>query len=252
MKLTRPIVFFDIESAGDANVVDASRDRIIEFAAIKFTSFGDAPMKWSFTCNPGIPIVKERSDVHGFTDAMVSDMPPFSFFALRVLDFINGCDLGGFNLFNYDIPLLWEELYRCGTEWDLKGIQVVDVGNIFKKQESRDLSAGVKFYCGREHVGAHGALSDCEATAEILAAQRQRYSDLATMDIGQLAAFSRMDDRVDLAGIIVRNKDGEPVFNTKRNKGIRVTQDVGYAEWMLRSDFSAETKKRIREIIYAD
>lgn len=250
MKLTRPLVFIDAETAGDANSVDPQKDRIVSFAAVKFPDNQDRLTEnFSFVCNPGIPIAAERSAVHGFTDESVKDKPPVMRFLPETLRFIAGCDLAGFNLLNYDVPLLWEECHRNGFTLDLKGVHIIDAGNIFKKKQPRDLTAAVGFYCEHEHEGAHGALSDCLATAEVLEAQIDLYEDLANLSTAELAKLSQMDDRVDLAGVIVRNKDGEAVFNTKRNRGVRVIDDFGYANWMLRSDFSDETKARIQEIL---
>ena len=43
--------------------------------------------------------------------------------------------------------------------------------------------------------------------------------------------------------------DGVAVFNTKRNKGVPVVNDPGYARWMLNADFPQSTKRAIEKII---
>ena len=249
MKLNKPLVVFDIEATG----LEIGKDRIVTMTLAKFTGELNVNSKASeirtFYCNPGIPINPEATEVHGLTDADVSGWLQFSEYSKAVFAFITGCDLAGYNLLNFDVPMLWDELNRCGINWDLKGVNILDAGNIFKKKEPRDLSAAVKFYCFREHTSAHDSKADTISTADVLAAQIACYDDLEKMSVEDLSVFCKMEDRLDLQGIIVRNKNGEPVFNTKRNRGVRVVDDIGYANWMLRSDFPTQTKLVIERIL---
>ena len=57
------------------------------------------------------------------------------------------CDFAGFNSNHFDIPLLIEEFIRAGINFDITGINFVDVQGIFHKMEKRDLTAAYKFYC---------------------------------------------------------------------------------------------------------
>lgn len=243
IKLTKPLAVIDIESTG----VDTQKDRIITFANLLIKP--DAVIDdYEITVNPGIEIPAEATEVHGITNEMVADKKPFSHYAQQIVNDLKDCDLCGFNLLNFDVPLLWEEFYRCGIEWDLAKTSIVDAGNIFKIKEPRDLSAAVKFYCGREHTGAHGAKADVWATRAVLMGQLDRYTDLPGT-IGELAKFSHMDNRVDLAGVIVRNSKGEYCYTHKRVRGVKVKDDPGYANWLLRSDFSAQTKQVVQRIL---
>jgi hypothetical protein len=47
----------------------------------------------------------------------------------------------------------------------------------------------------------------------------------------------------------VRNKEGVPVYAFGKSKDVPVLRDRAYAEWMLRSDFSEQTKLVLRKII---
>ena len=192
----------------------------------------------------------EVVEIHGITNLAARQFPKMERkHAEEILAFVKDCDLCGYNLKNYDVPIAWEEFYRCGVEWNLTGVNIIDVANVFKIREERTLSAAMRFYCGREHDGAHNALGDVAATLAVLDGQLKKYNDLASMDVAALAKYSAMDDRIDLAGVIVRNKDGEAVFNTNRNRGVLVTSDLGYAEWFLRSDFTQNTKAVIRGLL---
>lgn len=244
MKLTRPIIFFDVESTG----TDPAKDKIVKLSALRSSpSIQDAWLNAEF--NPGFKMSDQVIAVHGITNEECELYPPFATHAKAIHGFFKGCDLGGYNLRNFDIPILWEELYRCGIEWDLDGTHVVDVGNIFKLKEPRTLSAAMKFYCGVDHEGAHNAKSDVLATKLVLDGQLKRYADMAEFDVPALAEFSKMDQRIDLAGKIVRDKDGDPSYAFGKCKGMKVSQDTSYAEWMLKSDFTQQTKMKIRKIL---
>lgn len=245
MKLTRPICFLDIEATG----TKPQSDKIVTLDITKLLVEG-APISLTWNFNPGFEMCPEVIAIHGITNEMAATYETLNaVHANEIITMIAGCDLGGFNLRNFDIPILWEELYRVGKILDLAGVHVIDAGNIFKLKERRDLASAMKFYCGREHNEAHNSAGDVAATIDVLEGQLKRYPELAELDVPALAKFSQMDDRVDLAGIIVRNKDGVPVFNTNRNKGVPVKDDIGYAEWFLRSDFPTQTKMVIRGLI---
>lgn len=243
MKFKRPITFFDLEATG----LDTQKDRIVEFAAQYVR--GTSVTSQRTLINPGIPIPPEVTEIHGISDEDVKDAPKFADVAKEIHERMKDCIIAGFNCINFDIPMLWEEFRRCGITWDVEQDAIIDVGNIFKLKNPRDLSAAVSHYCHREHKDAHTALADVEATRDVFMSQLDRHDDLFDMDERGLAEFCKMDRRVDLAGIIALNKDGIPVFNTKRNKGVPVVNDVGYADWILRSDFSENTKLTIEKIL---
>jgi DNA polymerase-3 subunit epsilon len=243
--IERPIAFLDIEGTG----TDVAKDRIVSMHVARIDPSGVVEAEnWMF--NPGVQMSAEVIAIHGITNEQVAGCLPFRDHAKGIHNFIKGCDLGGFNLLNYDVPLLWEEFHRAGIKWNTRGVAIIDVGNIFKKKEERTLSAAVKFYCGRQHTGAHGAEADVEATIDVLDAQLGRYQDLTGMSVEELARFSQFEDRIDLAGKIIRNADGVPVFNFGQHKGTRVMDNKSYAQWMLSKDFSENTKEAIRSLIY--
>jgi DNA polymerase-3 subunit epsilon len=159
LQLDRPLVVFDIESTG----VNARQDRIIELAAIRIETDGTETEK-CWLLNPGVPIPPETTIIHGISDEMVKDCPTFADKAEEIAAFFKDCDLSGFNSDRFDIPCLEEEFARVGMNLGASDRRHVDVQRIYHKREPRDLTAAVKFYCGRDHVGAHGAEADARAT----------------------------------------------------------------------------------------
>jgi DNA polymerase-3 subunit epsilon len=92
LKLTRPICFFDLETTG----TNISKDRIVEISILKVYENNN---KESFTwkVNPGVPIPKETTAIHGISDEDVADEPKFEELAPKINAMIKGCDLAGYN-----------------------------------------------------------------------------------------------------------------------------------------------------------
>lgn len=246
LELTRPIVFFDLETTG----VDPGSDRIVELGFIKVHPSGEKEVK-TRRVNPGRPIPAAATAIHGISDADVADEPSFAQIARSLYTWIEGCDLAGYNSNKFDVPMLVEEFLRAGIEVDLSQIKLVDVQNIFHKKEQRTLAAAHKFYCGTEIENAHSAAADIEATYNVLLAQLERYDDLKG-DVEFLSEFSKMGNFVDFAGRVVRNEQGVAVFNFGKHKG-RAILDVfraepSYYDWMMKGDFTLNTKNVITEI----
>lgn len=246
LNLKNPIAFFDLETTG----LNISKDRIVEIAILKVNVNGSEEKK-CLRVNPGMPIPKESSNIHGITDEDIKDAPLFKEVAKDIAKFIEGCDLGGYNSNRFDIPLLAEEFLRADVDIDMRKRKFVDVQTIFHKMEQRTLSAAYRFYCEKELVGAHGADADTMATYEILKSQLDRYSDLEN-DIASLSEFTTQVKNVDFAGFIALDKNGVEIFNFGKNKGKSVekvlTEQPGYYAWIMNADFPLYTKKVLTEL----
>jgi DNA polymerase-3 subunit epsilon len=246
LQLKRPLAFFDLETTG----VDVAQDRIVEISIIKLNPDGFEETLTELV-NPGMPIPKESSDIHGITDDKVADKPNFKQLASKIKAFIGNADLSGYNCLKFDVPLLVEEFLRNDVDLDMKGRKVVDVQNIFHKMEQRTLVAAYKFYCNGDLANAHSAEADTRATMEVLLAQVDKYDELEG-DVQMLHEFSRRGKAVDFAGHIIENENGEPVFNFGKNKGKTVVEVLkaqpGYYSWMIDAQFPSYTKKVLTEI----
>lgn len=241
LSLHRPLCFFDLETTG-VNVVT---DRIVEIAILKLLPGGNKESK-TWLVNPGIPIPKQASEVHGITDENVAHSPAFKQLAAEIHNYIKDCDLAGFNSDRFDIPLLAEEFMRAEIDFDLKRHKTVDVQTIFHKMEKRTLGAALKFYCDKELINAHSAMADTQATCDVLLAQIEKYSELEN-NISFLSEFSSHKKIVDVAGFIIYNEHNEPAFSFGKHKGKTVDEilekEPGYFGWILNADFPLYTKK---------
>jgi DNA polymerase-3 subunit epsilon len=244
--MTHPLAILDLETTG----TDILNDRIVEIAVVTLHPDGTRTAKVR-RINPERPIPAEATAVHGISDADIATAPRFNQIAASLLQSLEGCDIGGFNVAAFDIPMLYEHFARAGLNWTPDLARVVDAGVVYKVMEPRDLVSAVRFYLGREHVGAHGALADVEATADVIAAQVARYdrfNDFIDPDGDGLRAASRYDEAppVDIGGKLARNAHGELIYAFGKEKGVRVQDNPDYARWMLRSDFPSHTKALLR------
>ena len=259
IKINKPIAFFDLETTG----VNISTDRIIEICVVRVSPPDEKVEIKTFRVNPGMPIPDQSSSIHGIYDKDVADKPTFPEIAQQVFQFMKDCDLGGFNSIRFDIPLLIEEFFRAGIEFDISKRKLIDSQRIFHLMEPRTLSAAYKFYCNRELENAHSAEADTLATYHILKAQIERYADKQVKDAeGKVSVPIKNDmtvlhdfsvgNMVDLAGRMVMSDKGEELFNFGKYKGMKVKdtllKDPMYYDWIMKGDFPQDTKKKLTQI----
>jgi DNA polymerase-3 subunit epsilon len=246
LQLKRPIAFIDLETTG----TNLAIDRIVELAIVKVGVDGSRQTKRKLI-NPLMPIPKASSDVHGITDEMVKDAPTFKQVANEIKQFINHCDLGGYNSNRFDIPMLVEEFLRAGLEFSVDGRKLIDVQRVFHLMEQRTLSAAYRFYCNKTLEGAHGAEVDATATWEILQAQIERYPEIG-MTLESICSFCGEEDLVDFARRFIK-VDCKEVFNFGKHKGRSVEEvlkmEPQYYDWMMKGDFPLHTKQKLTEIM---
>ena len=245
LQLKKPLAFIDLETTG----VNPGTDRIVEIAIVKVLTDGTKSVKCK-RINPGMPIPKPSSDIHGITDEMVKDEPTFKQVAQELKQMLDGCDFAGYNSNRFDIPLLMEEFLRADVDFDMKNRKLLDVQNIFHKMEPRTLTAAYKFYCSKSLDGAHSAEVDATATYEILEAQIKHYSDLGN-NIDSILKVIGEDQVVDFARRFVM-ENGTEVFNFGKFKGRPVSEvlkaEPQYYDWMMKGDFPQHTKQKLTEI----
>ena len=246
LELQRPIAFIDLETTG----INIGTDKIVEIAIVKILPDGSRLVKRKLI-NPQMPIPQASSDVHGITDEMVKDAPTFKQVANEVKQFIENCDMGGYNSNRFDIPMLIEEFSRAGLDFSTDGRKMVDVQKIFHQMEQRTLSAAYKFYCSKTLDGAHSAEVDAQATWEILLAQVERYPNIGTT-VESIVKFTGEDDIVDFARRFVK-VNGIEIFNFGKHKGKAVIEvlkaEPQYYDWMMKGDFAMNTKQKLTEIL---
>lgn len=245
LKLERPLAFFDLETTG----INVATDKIVEISILKVYPNGD---KESVTkrINPGIPIPIGASEVHGIYDTDIANAPLFSEYAPKVEQFLENCDLAGYNSNRFDIPLLVEEMLRADIDINIENRKQVDVQVVFYKNEPRTLTAAYQYYCNKNLDNAHSAEADTNATFEILDAQIAKYNEVEG-DVDFLDEYTTQRKTADLAGRFLYNDKNEVVFNFGKHSGKLLKdilkQEPGYYNWMMKGDFPLYTKRLLQK-----
>lgn len=248
LTLERALVVLDTEATG----TNARSDRIVEIGCVKLHPDGRREV-WVRRINPGMPIPRAATAIHGIRDDDVRDCPPFREIAAELSGFLEGCDLGGYNLSAFDLPALRLEFLRASVPFEISTRRLLDAQRIFFSREPRHLSAAAKFYCAADHDGAHGALADAEMTLRVLGGQLQRYADLprTVAELHELFCAG-MDQDLDPEGRF-RMVKGEPTVNFGRNRGRTLRevsrQEPGFLKWILKGNFSGPVKEIARKFL---
>lgn len=251
IKSEKPLVIFDLEATG----LKISEAQIIAIGALKIDpeSFKVIDNLELFI-NPECELSEDIIALTGITNEKVANAPTFSQVAIKIQEFMLGCDLSGYNLTRFDLPLLAEEFARIDMEWVFpeRTTKIIDTQVIYHVYHPRTLSAALKQYCNKTHDNAHDAMGDAVATCEILAAQLKAHKDLPK-DIDGLHEFSmRGKGMADWSRMLYYDDRAQLRYNFGKYKDELVEDHAGFASWMLQKDFPLNTLNFLREHLYHD
>jgi len=248
LSFQKPIVFIDLESTG----VNPRFDRIIEICLVKVHPDGKEDFFVSLI-NPEITIPQDSIERHGITDADVADKPKFEELAQKIFEFVKDCDVGGFAINRFDLPLLKTEFDRVGISYNYKDLNLIDVMAIYHTLHPRDLKTAYKQYCNKDLENAHRAEADVRATIEVLESQLESHNDLPK-DIQELHKFCNPKDPnwIDADGKFIW-KENKVTFNFGNHAGKTLQEVVkdspDYLSWMINKDFPEDVIKIIKNAL---
>lgn len=244
IKLERPLVFIDIESTGKKKY----QDRIVELTILTINPDGNESC-WTERINPEVPIPAAATKIHGITDDDVKDKPKFRDCVDAIKELLTHCDIAGFGVKNFDLPLLEAEFHRAGAEFSRRSYRILDPMVIYHQKEPRDLTAAYLKYCGKELINSHSSEADARASREVLDCQLDEYTDLPA-DINGLHGFccQQEENLVDIDGKFIW-LEGEVVCGFGKHEGRLLkemaTAELSYLKWMIKNDFSFEVKEML-------
>ncbi len=122
--------------------------------------------------NPERPIERAASEVHGITEAFLTDKPVFKFIAAKLLEYIDGAELVIHNA-PFDVGFLNYEFKRTKQKFPLieERCAIVDTLSIARRKHPGQQNS-LDALCKRYHVDNsnrryHGALLDAELLAQV-------------------------------------------------------------------------------------
>jgi DNA polymerase-3 subunit epsilon len=250
MKIKKSIVFFDVETTG----LDKKEDRIIEIYLLKKNPDGSSEEYFS-RFNPYPVLVSQGAyDVHGISSKDLETEPKFSDKAKEIIDFIGDSDIAGYNILFFDMPILFEEFFRCKILFDWKNRNILDSYRIWTHFEPRTLGGAVNKFLGREILNAHQAKADVEATADIFFKQMEMWfseEDFETVS----ESTTEMSKKVDLSGKLKFDSEGDIAFSFGKYNNVKLSkifiEDPSYLSWFIsNSDFPSDSRFEARKIYH--
>ena len=174
------IIVFDTETTGLLAVSAADiqyQPYLVEIQAFKLNEALNIVGGLNLRCKPPILIPEQAIKVHGITNEMVAEEPPFSAVYLKIAEFFVGCEvLVGHNLF-YDKMVLWYELIRMGKQtnfpWSIKGVDTVEVCSQYYGHRKSLMDLHIELF-GVGFTGAHSASADCQVTMKCFIEMKRR------------------------------------------------------------------------------
>ena len=231
----------------ETTTADAQTARVVQIALQSTDLSGGV----SSLVDPGEPIPQDSSDVHGILTEDVQGAPMFHELAPRVAELLVDCvALVGYNVRDFDVPVLARELANAGHPVDFHAIPVVDVFRLYQMAFPNTLSAVYERIVGMPLEDAHDAGADAFAalaiydrlirrgdapadpeSAATMVAERYGRMNLTEFD----AWFQPDPERPSLGLICQRGKHrGRPLREIPRD----------YTGWLSRDVFTAVHDRR--------
>lgn len=258
LKLTRPLVCLDCETTG----TDVRKDRIVELGYKIFYPNGEITEFRTYV-DPEISMPPGAYDVHGISAKELTSCatcgkagyaheetghafipcPTFKELAKGLAEHLSGCDFLGKSV-RFDLRIIDAEMRRAGVKWSYAGARIIDADRLEQLGDPRTLSDLVRKHLGREHDGAHGAISDVRASVEVIEAQLIKYAKVLPHDLAALHEL-QWPGRIDVDGkfVFVNNV---PTIRFGKHAGMAMRDAPrDYWSWMAgpKADFTPEEKK---------
>lgn len=237
-------VTFDLETTSK-NVVDA---KICEICIKKINKESKTITEvFHKYVNPLIDIDPEAIKIHGLTNDFLNNHLPFNDIAPMVADFINDSDINGYNIINYDIPVLQKEFDAANVDFVItQNCKILDSYIIFKRDTPRNLEAAYLFYTGNQIKDAHKAAGDVDTTIAVVLKQLEDHPEMSFEELCNYSTYNK--ELFDINGKFFLDKDGDICLSFGKYKDMKISvikkRERAYLEWILNlKDFPISSKR---------
>ena len=238
LRLDRTLAVLDSEWTS----MNPRSTRMVSLAVARLEPDGSASIQdWVF--NPERGIEPGARKVHGISDEMVRDKPPFRKRAAEIDRALENADIGGYNVLT-DLMVLGEEMRIAGRGFDMTGRRIVDAYRLWTVREPRKLADAYRRFVGElpDDADLHDAAGDTRLTVSVIE---------KVLGAGEVAEAHEqtMTELVDLGRRFRRNENEVIVFAFGEHVDKPAISYPDYLEWMTRRDFPEDTKRVCRRLI---
>jgi DNA polymerase-3 subunit epsilon len=177
------------------------------------------------------------------------DKPVFRAYARALADHLEGCDLAGFGIERFGLPLLLSEFDRNGVEFRMEGRTVVDAMTVFHRLEPRNLASAYSRFVGGARPESGDDAQGARNIFDILQGEL-RSSPSVPSTPRELSNWAKGidDSAIDSEGKFIWSEEGDALVNFGKHRGERlievVNNDAPYLNWVSGSDnFEPEVRK---------
>lgn len=244
LNLDKPLVFFDIETTG----VGISSDKIVEIAYLRIDKDGTVKKNDIFL-DPEIEIPAEATAVHNISNETVKNKPTFKEKSQELWEIFSDCYYGGFNVIDFDLPILRREFIRVGMDFEYNNKQIIDSKEIYRYMVPRTLSAAYEYYFWKRFKEKRNALVHAEVSAEMLLKQLERYKEIGNLEfINKIHDVNENYHPDDLRKFYWRNGEAHFAFSKYIDQPLSkvAEDDPEFLQWVLSASFSEETKNIVK------
>ena len=173
IKLVNPLVFLDLAST-DLNL---NKARIVRISTIKILP-DNTKIFVTNLINPTEKISPEAKKVHGIKQEIVDKEKPFHNYAESIAKHLSGCDLVGFGIKRYSLPLLRKEFRKAKTFFSTKNRSVIDLMRIYHRVEPRDFKSAYKRFTSNNLNNYYDSKKRVEGMLEIMQGQMNEFKEI--------------------------------------------------------------------------
>lgn len=183
MSVKSPIyAVVDLETTG----ADLEKDRIIQFGCALIQD-GQVVSTFATDINPGKKLSKQIEQLTGIKNSRVKKAPYFEDVAYTIYHLLADCIFVAHNIY-FDYAFLNRELKRYGIpQITIKGIDTVELAQIFFPLSPSFRLADLASQLGFDHDRPHQADSDAEVTAQLLLSIEHKIQSLPLTTVEEIA-----------------------------------------------------------------